>query len=113
MTAPASTHIIAALADSDLKDRFKAIAPLCGWTGAEVESAWERIVVTAVDDAGDATVADVHAYAKNLYDQALAAVPAAPARTPRRSITSVTSSPHSRRQLLAPDRPDSRKEMSI
>ena len=33
-TAPASTQIIAALADTDLKDRFKAIAPLCGWTGA-------------------------------------------------------------------------------
>ena len=49
-TAPASTQIIAALADTDLKDRFKAIAPLCGWTGAEVEAAWERIVVTAVED---------------------------------------------------------------
>lgn len=78
MTAPTSTQIIAALADEALKDRFKAVAPLCGWTGAEVEAAWERIVVTAVDETGDATVSDVHAYAKNLYDQALAAVPAAP-----------------------------------
>jgi hypothetical protein len=78
MTAPTSTQIIAALADEALKDRFKAVAPLCGWTGAEVEAAWERIVVTAVDETGDATVSGVHAYAKNLYDQALAAVPAAP-----------------------------------
>lgn len=78
MTAPTSTQIIATLADDALKNRFKAVAPLCGWTSAEVEAAWERIVVTAVDDAGDATVAGVHAYAKALYDQALAAVPAAP-----------------------------------
>ena len=34
--------------------------------------------VTAVDDTGDSTVAGVHAYAKALYDQARAAVPAAP-----------------------------------
>lgn len=85
-TAPASTQIIAALADTDLKDRVKAIAPLCGWTGAEVEAAWERIVVTAVDDTGDSTVAGVHAYAKALYDQALASVPAPPGA----DITKVT-----------------------
>ena len=74
-TAPASPQIIAALADTDLKDRVKAIAPLCGWTGAEVEAAWERIVV-----------AGVHAYAKALYDQALASVPAPPGA----DITKVT-----------------------
>lgn len=77
-----TTEFIAATSDGDLLRRAIAAAQIAGVANAQawVEANFGKIIAQTVSPAGDPvqTVADVYAYALNVRNQAVAALPVPP-----------------------------------